>query len=139
MAIERVFGISGSALSAGSVRLNTVASNLANADTVSGTPEGVYRARAPIFSSVLQDQVAGTNPERVGVRVAGVVESTAQPRKEYQPDNPAANEQGYVYYSNVNVMEELSNLISASRSYQTNVDVMSTTKQLLLKTLELGA
>ncbi len=139
MSIERVFGIAGSALSAGSVRLNTVASNLANADTVSGTPEGAYRARAPIFSSVLQDQFAGATSESVGVKVAGVVESTAPPRTAYQPDHPAADEKGYVYYANVNVMEELSNLISASRSYQTNVDVMSTTKQLLLKTLELGA
>ena len=139
MSIERVFGIAGSALSAGSVRLNTVASNLANADTVSGTPEGAYRARAPIFSNVLQDQVAGATSESVGVKVTGVVESTAQPRQAYQPDHPSADDKGYVYYSNVNVMEELSNLISASRSYQTNVDVMSTTKQLLLKTLELGS
>lgn len=139
MSIEGVFGIAGSALSAGSVRLNTVASNLANADTVSGTPESAYHAREPVFSSLLQNQLAGATPESVGVRVAGVVESAASPRKEYQPDNPAADDKGYVYYSNVNVMEELSNLISASRSYQTNVDVMSTTKQLLLKTLELGA
>lgn len=139
MSIEGIFGIAGSALSAGSVRLNTVASNLANADTVSGTPEGAYHARGPVFSSLLQDQIAGATPESVGVRVAGVVESNALPRKEYQPDHPAADDKGYVYYSNVNVMEELSNLISASRSYQTNVDVMSTTKQLLLKTLELGA
>jgi flagellar basal-body rod protein FlgC len=139
MSIERIFGIAGSALSAGSVRLNTVASNLANADTVSGTPEGAYRAREPVFSSVLQDQFAGATTESAGVTVAGVVESNAPPRMEYSPDHPAADEKGYVYYSNVNVMEELANLISASRSYQTNVDVMSTTKQLLLKTLELGA
>lgn len=138
MSIERIFDIAGSALSAGSVRLNTVASNLANAETVSGTPEGAYRAREPVFASVLEQQVGASSPESVGVRVAGVVESTAPPRMEYRPDHPAADGNGYVYYSNVNAMDELANLISASRSYQTNVDVMTTAKQLLLKTLELG-
>jgi flagellar basal-body rod protein FlgC len=139
MSIEQIFGIAGSALSAGSVRLNTVASNLANADTVSSTPERAYRAREPVFASLLQNHLAGAPAETVGVKVAEVVQSTAAPRREYQPGNPSADENGYVYYSNVNVMEELANLISASRSYQTNIDVMSTTKQLLLKTLELGA
>lgn len=135
MAVERVFDIAGSALSAGSVRMNTISSNLANADTVSATPEGAYRAREPVFANVLAGQLDSAS---AGVRVLGVVESVAEPRKEYQPDHPAADADGYLYYSNVNVMEQLANLISASRSYQTNVDVMSTARQLLLKTLELG-
>lgn len=138
MSIERVFDIAGSALSAGSVRLNTVASNLANADAVSGNPGAAYRAREPVFATVLAQQNGSADPASAGVRVAGVVESTAPPRMEYRPDHPTADERGYVYYSNVNVMEELANLISASRSYQTNVEVLSTSKQLLLKTLQLG-
>ena len=138
MAIERIFDIAGSALSAGSVRLNTVSSNLANAETVSGTPEGAYRAREPVFASVLAGQVGAQAPQSTGVRVLGIVESTAEPRMEYRPDHPEADPDGYIYHSNVNVMEQLADLISASRSYQTNVDVMSTARQLLLKTLELG-
>ncbi|AGA92164.1 flagellar basal-body rod protein FlgC [Thioflavicoccus mobilis 8321] len=138
MALERVFNIAGSALGAESVRLNTVASNLANADTVSGSPNDIYRAREPVFASMLNEQLGGGNSGAAGVQVTGIVESGAAPRAEYRPDHPAADADGYVYYSNVNVMEELANLISASRSYETNVDVMTTTKQLLLKTLELG-
>lgn len=138
MAIERIFDIAGSALSAGSVRLNTVSSNLANAETVSGTPEGAYRARQPVFASVLAGQVGAQTPQSTGVQVLGIVESAAAPRMEYRPDHPEADADGYIYHSNVNVMEQLADLISASRSYQTNVDVMSTARQLLLKTLELG-
>lgn len=138
MAIERLFEIAGSALSAGSVRLNTISSNLANAETVSGTPEGAYRARAPVFASVLAGQLGTASKESAGVRVLGIVESATAPRMEYQPDHPEADQDGYIYHSNVNVMEQLADLISASRSYQTNVDVMSTARQLLLKTLELG-
>jgi len=138
MAIERIFDIAGSALSAGSVRLNTVSSNLANAETVSGTPEGAYRARQPVFASVLAGQVGAQTPQSTGVQVLGIAESAAAPRMEYRPDHPEADADGYIYHSNVNVMEQLTDLISASRSYQTNVDVMSTARQLLLKTLELG-
>lgn len=138
MSIERIFDITGSALSAGSVRLNTVSSNLANAETVSATPEEAYRAREPVFASVLAGQLGSARPESAGVRVLGIVETDAPPRKEYQPDHPASDRDGYVYYSNVNVMEQLADLVSASRSYQTNVDVLSTTKQLMLKTLQLG-
>jgi flagellar basal-body rod protein FlgC len=138
MSLTRIFDIAGSALSSESVRLNTVSSNLANAQTVSSTREGAYRAREPVFASMLADQSAGARGDNVGVRVVGVVESEAEPRMEYRPDHPYADENGYVYLSNVNVMEQLADLISASRSYQTNVEVLSTSKQLLLKTLELG-
>jgi flagellar basal-body rod protein FlgC len=138
MSLERVFDIAGSALSAGSVRLNTVSSNLANAETVSGSPQTAYRARQPVFASVLEGQSLGVGPQAARVQVTGIVESNAPPRMEYRPDHPAADPDGYIYHSNVNVMEQMADLISASRSYQTNVDVMSTTRQLLLKTLELG-
>jgi flagellar basal-body rod protein FlgC len=139
MSLTRTLDIAGSALSAQSVRLNTVASNLANAETVSPEAASVYRARLPVFASVLAARTGDTHPAGFGVRVAGIVESAAEPVTEYRPDHPLANASGYVYRPNVNLMEELADLISASRSYQTNVEVMNTSKQLLLKTLELGA
>jgi len=136
MGLYNVFKIAGSALSAQSVRLNTVSSNLANANTVSSTPEEAYRARQPLFASVLSSVDGG--PASVGVQVAGIVESTAEPQREYQPGNPLADANGYVYKSNVNPVEEMANMISASRSYQNSVEVLNTSKELLLKTLTLG-
>ncbi|MFO8003287.1 flagellar basal body rod protein FlgC [Thioalkalivibrio sp.] len=134
--LSKIFEVSGSALSAQSVRLNAVSSNMANAQMVSQTPEGTYRAKHPVFATVLQG--LGTDNSSAPVRVAGVLESQAQPRAEYAPQHPLADEQGYVYRPNVNVVEEMANMISASRSYQNNVEVMNTTKQLLLRTLQLG-
>ena len=139
MSFTRVFEVAGSALSAGSVRLNTISSNLANAQTMSSTPEAAYRARMPVFASVFAREHAATDAASVGVQVVGVVQSDAAPRMEYRPDHPMADKNGNLFHSNVNVMEQLADLISASRSYQTNVEVMNTSKQLLMKTLELGA
>lgn len=136
MSFFKIFDVAGSAMSAQSVRLNTVASNLANAEVASATPEGAYRAREPVFAAVLQD--AARHPATVPVAVAGVVESQAPVRQEYAPQHPLADAQGYVYYSNVNVVEEMANMISASRSYQSSVEVLNTSKQLLLSTLKLG-
>jgi len=130
------FDIAGSALSAQSVRLNTVASNLANAATVSSTPEGTYRSRHPQFETIFSDALQGR--ENMGVRVRGVLESQAAPIQRYQPEHPMANEKGYIYMPNVNAIEEMANMISASRSYQSNVEVMNTSKQLLMRTLSLG-
>nr|WP_296750569.1 flagellar basal body rod protein FlgC [Thioalkalivibrio sp.] len=132
----KLFDVSGSALSAQSVRLNAVASNMANAQVVSGSPEQAYRAKHPVFASVLQG--VGPHSTATPVQVVGVMESQAEPRAEYAPNHPLADEQGYVYKPNVNVVEEMANMISASRSYQNNVEVMNTTKQLLLRTLQLG-
>lgn len=132
----KIFDVSGSALSAQSVRLNAVSSNMANAQMVSQTPEGTYRSKHPVFATLLQG--LGADSISAPVRVAGVLESQAQPRAEYAPQHPLADEQGYVYRPNVNVVEEMANMISASRSYQNNVEVMNTTKQLLLRTLQLG-
>jgi flagellar basal-body rod protein FlgC len=132
----RIFDVSGSALSAQSVRLNAVSSNMANAQMVSQTPEGTYRSKHPVFATVLQG--LGADSVSAPVHVAGVLQSQAQPRAEYAPQHPLADEQGYVYRPNVNVVEEMANMISASRSYQNNVEVMNTTKQLLLRTLQLG-
>ncbi|HHB13288.1 MAG TPA: flagellar basal body rod protein FlgC [Chromatiales bacterium] len=142
MALEKIFGIAGSALSAQSLRLNATASNLANADTVAGAPEQAYKARHPVFATIVSQAMQGAGRSgagpSAGVAVLGVVEDQAPPRAEYRPGHPLADENGNVYVSNVNLMEEMADLISASRSYQTNVEVMNTSKQLLLKTLELG-
>lgn len=132
----KIFDVSGSALSAQSVRLNAIASNMANAQVASQTPEGAYRAKHPVFATVLH--AAGQSGTATPVRVAGVLESQAEPVAKYAPNHPLANEQGYIFKPNVSVVEEMANMISASRSYQNNVEVMNTTKQLLLRTLQLG-
>ena len=137
MSLFKVFDIAGSALSAQTIRLNTTASNMANADTVGSSEETAYRARHPVFATVLK-AAGGGSPEVAGVRVAGIVEDAAPIEKRYQPGHPLADENGYVYTSNVNVVEEMVNMISASRNYQNNVELMNTSKQLLLATLRLG-
>jgi flagellar basal-body rod protein FlgC len=129
-----IFDISGSALSAQSVRLNAVASNLANADSVAGKPEDVYRARTPVFR-IAPEFSSDATP---GVRVSEIQESEEAPQQRYEPGNPLADEQGYVYAPNVNVVEQMVDMISASRSFQGNVDVMNTAKELTLATLTLG-
>ena len=141
MSSFKIFDIAGSGLSAQSVRLNTVASNLANADSVSGDPSTVYKARHPVFQAI-QQQLQGAsnldNQSEATVRVAGIVESQAAPQMRYDPGNPLANAQGNVYAPNVNVIEEMTDMISASRAYQDNVEVMNTSKDLMLATLKLG-
>jgi flagellar basal-body rod protein FlgC len=136
MSSFKIFDIAGSGLSAQSVRLNTVASNLANADSVSGDPATVYRARHPVFEAV-RAGLAG-NDSHAAVRVKQIVESTAAPTARYEPGNPMANEEGYVFAPNVNVIEQMVDMISASRAYQNNVEVMNTSKELMLATLRLG-
>ena len=132
MSMLNVFNIAGSALSAQSTRLNAVASNLANADSVAGPDGQPYRAKQVVFAAKPVEGGA------LGVRVTGVVEDLAPPRIVYDPKNPAANEQGFVTMPNVNVVEEMVNMISSSRAYQTNVEVMNTAKTLMQKTLALG-
>lgn len=134
MSLFNVFGISGSALHAQSVRLNTTASNLANADSVSSSVNAVYRARQPVFET-LSD---GPNDAVAGVGVAEIVESTTPLGREYRPGHPMADKDGYVWTPNVNPVEEMANMISASRAYQTNVEVADASKQMLLRTLNLG-
>ena len=143
MGLYNVFDIAGSSMSAQSVRLNTVASNLANADVVSSTEAGAYRSRQPVFAAVMDALNGGgqdgmSQGQKSGVRVAGIVEDNAVARKEYQPEHPLANKEGYIFKSNVNAIEEMANMMAASRSYQNNVEVLNTSKQLLLKTLNMG-
>lgn len=128
----KIFAIAGSALTAQSARLNAVSSNLANADSVVGADGQPYRAKQVVFKAM---PVEGGG---IGVRVTQVVDSAAPLRSTYDPANPAADERGYVSMPNVNVVEEMVNMISASRAYQTNAEVMNTTKTLLMKTLAIG-
>ncbi|RUO45079.1 flagellar basal body rod protein FlgC [Idiomarina aquatica] len=148
MSLFNIFNISGSAMSAQSVRLNTTASNLANANSVSSSADETYRARNPVFATALAD--AGGNyrgdsltnqtqaGQAAGVKVKGIVESQKPLQIEYAPNHPMADANGYIYRSNVNTMEEMANMISASRSYQTNVQVADTAKTMTQRLLRLG-
>jgi flagellar basal-body rod protein FlgC len=133
MSMFKIFNVSGSAVSAQSQRLNVVASNLANADTVAGPDKSPYKARQVVFSTTPMGDV-GT----AGVTVSQVTEDNTPGRRVLDPKHPQADAEGYVTYSNVNAVEEMVNMISASRSYQNNIEVMNTTKSLLMKTLQMG-
>jgi flagellar basal-body rod protein FlgC len=133
MSMFNIFNVSGSAASAQSQRLNVTASNLANADTVAGPDGAAYKARQAVFQTELMG-AAGT----AGVRVSTITEDQTPGRRVHDPKHPAADGEGYVTYSNVNAVEEMVNMISASRSYQNNVEVMNTAKSQLLKTLQMG-
>jgi len=133
MSMFSIFGVSGSAVSAQSQRLNVVASNLANADAVAGPDGQAYKARQVVFETVPMGGDASA-----GVKVRSVIESNAPLHKVHSPTHPLADAQGYVTQSNVSTVEEMVNMISASRSYQNNVEVMNTAKTLLLKTLQIG-
>lgn len=137
MSMFKVFDVAGSALSAQSLRLNVTASNMANANSVSSSEGETYRARQPIFAAMLE-QAGSTQQANVGVQVKGIVESQAPLQQQYNPSHPMANEEGYVFLPNVNVVEEMANMISASRSYQSNVEVINTAKQLMMRTLTMG-
>ena len=133
MSLMKVFDVAGSALNAQSVRLNVVASNLANADTVAGPDGQAYKARQVTFQTELMGSTGAA-----GVRVSNVSEDQTAGRRVHDPKHPGADAEGYVTYSNVNPVEEMVNMISASRSYQNNVEVMNTAKSLMLKTLQMG-
>lgn len=140
MAISNIFDVAGSGMNAQSIRLNTTASNIANAETASSSSDQVYRGRHPIFAQMYNDQLSATmeSPEAVGVQVSGIVESQAPLQARYEPHHPKANEEGYVYYPNVNVVEEMANMISASRSFQVNVEMMNSAKAMMQRILTLG-
>ena len=133
MSLFNILDVAGSALTAQSQRLNATASNLANADSATSSTGQPYRAKHVVFSA---QPIAGDNS--VGVRVTNVVQDQSPPRRVHDPRHPLADEKGYVNMPNVNVIEEMVNMISASRSYQTNAELMNTAKTLLLKTLQIG-
>jgi flagellar basal-body rod protein FlgC len=133
----KIFDIAGSGMLAQSVRLNLVASNLSNAESVSSSIEQTYKARHPIFATQLEEAKRKVNAG-VGVEVAAIVESQAPLQMEYAPNHPMANADGYIFKPNVNPIEEITNMMSASRSYQDNAQVINTAKQLMQQTLRLG-
>ncbi len=133
MSMFKIFDVSGSAASAQTQRLNVVASNVANADTVAGPDGQAYKARHVVFQWLLMGEATSA-----GVQVSQVIESQNEGRRVHSPAHPAADAQGYVTYSNVNPIEEMVDMISASRSYQNNIEVMNTAKSLALKTLQMG-
>jgi flagellar basal-body rod protein FlgC len=132
-----IFDIAGTGMNAQSLRLNLVASNISNANSVSSTAEGAYKSRQPVFAAELKDVMNNQNAASK-VKVLGVVENKAPPVMEYAPNHPLADSTGYIYKSNVNAVEEMANMMSASRSYQNNVEVLNTAKQLILQTLKMG-
>lgn len=146
MALGNIFDIAGTGMNAQSLRLNTTASNLANAQSASSSTDQVYRNRQPVFAAVQQQAMnefggsglSNNHQAGAGVQVLGIVESDAPLQRRYEPSHPMADEEGYVFYPNVNVVEEMTNMISASRSFQMNVEVMNSAKQMVQRVLTLG-
>lgn len=135
-----VFNIAGQGMAAQTIRLNTTASNIANADSASSTAESAYKAKHPVFATIkaqIENEMM-QDPSSYGVKVMGIKQSNAEPMMKYAPDHPQANEQGYIFLPNVNVVEEMANMISASRTYQTNVQMMNTVKTMMQQTINIG-
>ncbi|MBU2571956.1 MAG: flagellar basal body rod protein FlgC [Gammaproteobacteria bacterium] len=132
-----IFDISGSGMNAQSLRLNLVASNISNANSVSSSIDQTYKSRQPVFAAELKNIMDKQNAASK-VNVLGVVESQAPAVMEYAPNHPMADQSGYIYKPNVNIVEEMANMMSASRSYQNNVEVLNTAKELVLQTLRIG-
>ena len=145
MSLASVFNIAGTGMSAQRTRLNTISSNIANAETVSSSVDKTYRARHPVFATMFQNAQQGSDSlfadqdqSGSGVQVLGVIEDQSSLTPRYEPNHPAADASGYVYYPNVNVVEEMADMISASRAFQTNVEMMNTAKQMMQRVLTLG-
>jgi len=136
MSLFKLFDVSGTALHAQTLRLNTTASNMANANTVSSSIDKTYRARHPVFAPMLDD--LEQQQQGVGVKVLGIVESNAPIKREFNPNHPLADGEGFISLPNVNIAEEMANMISASRSYQSNIEMMNSAKQMMLRTISLG-
>lgn len=135
MSIFKILDISATGMHAQTVRLNTIASNMANVDSISSNKDETYKSKQPVFQTILEGNMYEPSG---GVRVKEIVESQAPSIMEYNPNHPMSDDNGYIYRPNVNVVEEMANMMSASRSYETNIEVMNTSKQLLLRTIQLG-
>lgn len=147
MALGNIFDIAGTGMNAQSLRLNTTASNLANANSANASIDQTYRSRQPVFAAIHReamhqkldgDRSANESDANAGVQVLGIVESNVPLERRYEPSHPKSDPEGYVYYPNVNVVEEMTNMISASRSFQMNVEVMNSAKQMVQRVLTLG-
>jgi flagellar basal-body rod protein FlgC len=137
MSLFNIMNISGTGMAAETVRLNTTASNIANANSVSSSAGETYKARHPVFGAAF-DQASNDQTKGVGVNVLGIVESQKPLQVEYAPSNPMADENGYIYKPNVNIVEEMADMLSASKAYETNVQVADTTKRIFQRVLQLG-
>lgn len=142
MSLMQIFDIAGSGMSAQSLRLNTTASNMANVNSAASSADQTYRARHPVFAPMVNDAMSdmfsGSLPPSTGVRVAGIVEDARPLQPRYEPGNPMANEEGFVFYPNVDMVEEMTNMISSSRAFQLNVDVMTAARTMMQRVLTLG-
>ena len=138
MQLDTVFGIAGTALNAQSIRMNTTASNLANANSVAGTEVEAYRGKRPLFQALMKEEMTHAGAQYVGgVKVDRIVDDSAPIRKTWEPGNPLADKEGYVFHSNVNEMSEMVDMMAASRSYQNNVEVVNTARQLMSRTIDI--
>jgi flagellar basal-body rod protein FlgC len=138
MAMDNIFGIAGTALNAQLTRMNATASNLANAGTVSGTEQEAFRGKRAVFKALVNEQLTHNGAPYVGgVKVDRMEDDTAAPRRVSDPNNPLADEQGYVYQSNVSEVTEMVEMMAAARSYQNNVEVINTARQLMMRTLDI--
>ena len=137
MALDNIFGIGGSALNAQTVRMNAVASNLANAGTVAGSDKEAFRGKRAVFKAILDDQLNGNDNNKGGVKVTEIADDPSPIKKMHDPGNPQADKDGYVYLSNVNEMTEMVEMMAANRSYQNNVEVINTARQLMMRTLDI--
>jgi flagellar basal-body rod protein FlgC len=139
MSLFNAINVAATSLGAQSARLNTISSNLANANAVSSSEQDTYRAQYPVFEAMYNELTSDTGADTVaGVRVTGIVQSDLPARREYQPTHPLADDEGFIYRPAINSVEEMANMMEASRSYQDSIEAMNTTKQLILRTLTLG-
>jgi flagellar basal-body rod protein FlgC len=141
MGLDRIFGVAGSALNAQTSRLNTIASNLANANSVASSEQDAFRAKRTVFKAVLDEQIGSqggqAGPYTGGVKIQSLTDDPSPVRRVYEPGSPMADKEGYVYASNVNEMTEMVEMMAASRSYQNNVEVVNTARQLMMRTLDI--
>lgn len=141
MSFTDIYSIAGSAMTAQTVRLNTVASNLANADAVSANPDDAYKALKPVFATVYSNTQLSTNNDmfpNAEVQIVDVVQNKGNAEKRFEPHNPLANDEGYVYYPDIDVVAEMADMMSATRSFETNVEVLSNVKSMQQGLLRLG-
>jgi len=137
MALDNIFGIAGSALNAQTVRMNATASNLANASTVASSDEAAFRGKRVTFKTIMETQVNNDLSNKGGVKISGISDDPKSISRMSDPGNPAADKDGYVYLSNVNEMSEMVEMMAAARSYQNNVEVVNTARQLMMRTLDI--
>jgi flagellar basal-body rod protein FlgC len=137
MSLSNILKLAGGALNAQTVRLNTIASNLANTETVAGSADKAYRAKRPVFATVLE-QASDQLQSSFGVKVQGIAETSRVNQQMFDPENPLADAEGYVYRSNVNPLEEMTDMLDAARSYETAITTASTARELMIRTIDMN-